>query len=77
MTGRGTGLAIAMDIDQPKSGEQPRTGTSERAMPVSPAPLLAEARRRQRRKNWALMIVLASLAVLFYLITIVRMGGHG
>ena len=34
------------------------------------------AHRRQRRKNVALMLALIALAVLFYLITIVRMGGN-
>lgn len=34
------------------------------------------AHRRQRRKNIVLMLVLVGLAVLFYLITIVRMGGN-
>jgi len=32
-------------------------------------------RRRRRGRNWALFGVLAALAVLFYAITIVRMGG--
>ncbi len=35
-----------------------------------------DAHRRQRRKNIALMLVLVAFAVLFYLITIVRMGGN-
>ena len=52
-----------MDIKRPDSGPPP---------PLSP-----DMRQRQRRKNWALLVVLVSLAVLFYLITIVRMGNHG
>lgn len=36
-----------------------------------------ERRRRQQRKNWALLIALVAFAVLFYVITIVRMGHHG
>ncbi len=35
-----------------------------------------DAHRRQRRKNIVLMLVLVAFAVLFYLITIVRMGGN-
>lgn len=35
-----------------------------------------DAHRRQRRKNIALMLVLVAFALLFYLITIVRMGGN-
>ena len=35
-----------------------------------------DAHRKQRRKNIVLMLVLVGLAVLFYLITIVRMGGN-
>lgn len=57
-----------MDIKEQKGASSPQ--------PKPPA-LTPEARQRQRRKNWALMIVLASLSVLFYLITIVRMGNHG
>ena len=34
-----------------------------------------EAERRRRLRNWALLAVLAGLAVLFYAITIVRLGG--
>lgn len=33
-----------------------------------------ESPRRQRRKNLVLGVVLAALALLFYLITVVRMG---
>jgi hypothetical protein len=32
--------------------------------------------RRRRIKNWALLAVLAAMAVLFYFITIVRFGGQ-
>ena len=32
--------------------------------------------RRQRHKNLAVLLVLAGLVLLFYLITIVRLGGH-
>ena len=35
----------------------------------------SEIHRRQRSKNRALLAVLLGLVVLFYLITIVRMGG--
>ncbi|MGQ0676024.1 MAG: hypothetical protein ACT4N4_08075 [Rhodospirillales bacterium] len=35
-----------------------------------------QAHRRQRRKNVALMLVLAAFVALLYLITIVRMGGN-
>ena len=33
------------------------------------------AQRRLRARNWAVFAVLAALVVLFYLMTIVRMGG--
>lgn len=36
----------------------------------------ADAHRKQRRKNIALFVVLAAFALLFYLITIVRLGGN-
>ena len=35
----------------------------------------AELQRRLRARNWAVFAVLAALVVLFYLMTIVRMGG--
>ncbi len=35
----------------------------------------ADLRRKRRNKNLALALVLAVLVALFYLITIVRMGG--
>ncbi len=34
-----------------------------------------ENRRRQRSKNLTMLFVLGGLALLFYIITIVRMGG--
>lgn len=34
-----------------------------------------ENRRRRRVRNWALLIVLLGLSVLFYAITIVKMTG--
>jgi hypothetical protein len=37
---------------------------------------LDERRRRTiRARNWALLVVLAALAALFYAVTIVRIGG--
>jgi hypothetical protein len=36
---------------------------------------LNDRERRQRAKNWALLAVLGGLALLFYVITIVRIGG--
>ena len=35
---------------------------------------LDDRQRRQRAKNWALLCVLAGLAILFYIITLVRVG---
>ena len=35
----------------------------------------AEIKRRQRSKNLALAVVLVGLAILFYLVAIVRIGG--
>lgn len=42
-----------------------------------PAPIneVFEHQRRLRRKNIAVMLVLVGLVVLFFLITILRMGG--
>ncbi len=37
----------------------------------------SEQHRRQRGKNLALLAVLGGLVVLFYFVTIVRMGGAG
>ncbi len=34
--------------------------------------LAAERQRRQRRRNWAVLIVLASIVVLIYAITVVK-----
>ncbi|MFI4987210.1 MAG: hypothetical protein ACHQF3_07200 [Alphaproteobacteria bacterium] len=34
-----------------------------------------EVERRRRARNWAIFAVLATLVVLFYVMTIVRMGG--
>ena len=36
----------------------------------------AEFARKQRARNWAIGAVLVALTVLFYALTIVRMGGH-
>ena len=37
-------------------------------------PMSAEAARRRRGRNWAILIVLAGLCGLFYAITIVKMA---
>jgi hypothetical protein len=37
---------------------------------------LDNRQRRLRAKNWALLIVLGALALLFYVITMVRIGAH-
>jgi type VI protein secretion system component VasF len=37
----------------------------------------AAARKRLRNRNWALLAVLVALIVVFYLITLVRLGGPG
>jgi hypothetical protein len=37
---------------------------------------LDDRQRRQRAKNWALLVVLGALALLFYVITMVRIGSH-
>lgn len=48
---------------------------------MKPAPIptpindMLERQRRLRRKNIAVMLVLVGLVVLFFLITILRMGG--
>lgn len=36
-----------------------------------------EIDRRVRARNWAIFAVLAALVLIFYLMTIVRMGGGG
>ena len=35
-----------------------------------------ELRRRRRGRNWAILLALLALAVLFFAMTIVRMGHH-
>lgn len=35
-----------------------------------------DLQKRQRAKNWALLVVLAGLALLFYFLTFVKMGAH-
>ncbi len=46
--------------------------------PPRPTPAeAAELHRRQRGRNVALMVVLASLAVLFFAITLVKLGHLG
>ena len=37
----------------------------------------SEVHRRQRRKNLALLLLLAGFAVLVYFVALVRMGGGG
>ena len=44
-------------------------GRQRRAQDLTPR------QRRQRSRNWAVLAVLGGLAVLFYVITIVKMGG--
>lgn len=45
--------------------------------PASDGVILTEGeRRRQRRRSFAIAFMLAGLVVLFYLVTIVRMGGN-
>jgi hypothetical protein len=38
-------------------------------------PARSEMHRRQRRKNIAVMLLLVGMVALFYVLTIVRMGG--
>lgn len=64
-----------MDMKQTTDGQTTKRPTTDGV--ETPHVVTAEARRRQRRKNWALLVVLASLSLLFYLITLVRMGNHG
>ncbi len=44
---------------------------------MAPGRPASEMHRRQRSKNLALLAALLGLAVLFYLITLVKMGGSG
>ncbi len=46
-------------------------GVDEFPPPLSPADA-AELRRRQRGRNWALLIVLIGVAALFYAISMVK-----
>ena len=48
---------------------------------VEPLPHLTEAEsaliaRRRRGRNWAMLGILAALSLLFYAITLVKMGQH-
>jgi hypothetical protein len=36
----------------------------------------AERKRRQRKRSMAIAWILAALVVLFFIVTIVRLGGH-
>jgi hypothetical protein len=47
----------------------------EREPPLEPVHLTEGERRRQRRRSVAIAVMLLGLVVLFYLVTIVRMGG--
>jgi hypothetical protein len=47
----------------------------EREPHLEPVSLTEGERRRQRRRSIAIAVMLLSLVVLFYLVTIVRMGG--
>ncbi len=44
---------------------------------MAPGRPAGDMHRRQRSKHLALLAVLLGLAVLFYLITLVKMGGAG
>ena len=41
-----------------------------------PIVLTAEEKRRQRTRSIAIALALVALVVIFYLVTIVRLGGH-
>lgn len=73
-----------MNMKQPTGGDTPDTDSKDPVAKrrttdgiATPHVVTADTRQRQRRKNWALLVVLVALSVLFYLITIVRMGNHG
>lgn len=48
----------------------------KRAPDTEPVVLTESERRRQRRRSIAIAAMLMGLVVLFYLVTIVRMGGN-
>ena len=41
----------------------------------SKSPYLSEVHKRQRSKNWTMFAILVGLVILFYFVSIVRMGG--
>lgn len=43
--------------------------------PIAPLELTPEEKRRQRKRSIMIAFSLAALAVLFFLVTIVRLGG--
>ena len=50
--------------------------TNEPEPPDGPAVLSDEAKKRQRRRSIAIALMLGGLVALFYLVTIVRLGGN-
>lgn len=51
-------------------------GRDEREPKLEPVVLTEGERRRQKRRSIAIAIMLMALVVMFYLVTIVRMGGQ-
>ena len=51
------------------------SANNENEPKLEPVVLTEGERRRQRRRSIAIALMLVSLVVLFYLVTIVRMGG--
>ncbi|MCC7049036.1 MAG: hypothetical protein IT562_20140 [Alphaproteobacteria bacterium] len=70
-------MSIVMDIKDPVPPAAVAPAAIAPAAIAPSADAQRAARHRQRRKNWALALLLVALAVLFYFITIVRFGHHG
>ena len=53
----------------------PGTGPQDTGVELAGVPTV-EQRRRQRARSWAIALTLAALVVLFYVVTIVKLGSN-
>ena len=65
-----------MDSDAPDPGREPGRDPARDPGSDPGQDPGKELERRRRARNWALLIVLFGLALLFYAITIAKMTGH-
>ncbi len=63
---------MALDLDD-KRGEQPPESSQDEGAPVA---LTEDAKRKQRLRSLAIAWALFALVVMFFLVTIVRLGAN-